>query len=373
MSTIAKVLTPAGIASADYSTAQEPILGGDVEVYITSKPSKKLGLAQVDSDGVITYTYVATPTAGSPGPIVAVATVSGLRQAAPDPINFCGLTASFAPVAWSSNKTSYDFPIGRATEFTGTYGTPTSSSVPALTLSAGDGMLSGSQFELWELPALTDFKLAGCTSDRQVTVPARGSKNIACGKNEAEWTVPGMIKTGQLEITGMNQGFDDGLMRYIGQKCQVLISEKVEGRVLRMRAILTDFTGDCKAPYPTGENESTVTLTGQFSRFMALLANADLSAPAAPTLEGTYSGGNQLLTITATPAQSDIGGHWKVYYQSGGEWAYQESIPVTAGASELSLTNDYTTFDAIRIVETGNGTTYAGDSAASNELPVIQA
>lgn len=272
---MAKILTPATVGAADYSLVQSPALGGELEVWLTSKASRLLGSARLTADGSagVVWKFVNLPSSAStPGPIVAVVTGGGITQKAADTITYAGLTGQFTPVGWSSNQGNYNFQVGRAVELDGTFANPTSSSVPTLSQGAGNGMLAGSQFEIWELPKATDFTLAGCTTDRQLTIPARGTKNIACGMNEAEWTVPGMVKVGQLEITGLNQGFDDGLLRFIGVRCQAMLVEKKDNRVTRMNAICTDWVGDCKAPYPSGESEATVQLTGQFSRFIALLA-----------------------------------------------------------------------------------------------------
>jgi hypothetical protein len=265
-------LTPTTVAAADISTAQSPALGGELQVYLTSKTSKLLGKATLTANGQagLSWKYVGLPAYAGTNPIVAVATGGGIFQTAADTITFAGRAGSFTPAGWSS-ITGFDFPVGRAVELDGTYSAPNASSVPQLSLGAGSGMLNGSQFEIWELPLLADFNLAGCTTDRQLTIPARGTKNIPCGMNEAEWTVPGMTKVGQLEVTGLNQGYDDGLLRYAGVKCQAMLVEMRDSRLVRLRAICTDWIGDCKAPYPSGDSEATVTLSGQFSRFIALV------------------------------------------------------------------------------------------------------
>lgn len=267
---VSRVLTPTTLASTDYSTAQNPVLGGEALVYLSTSPSRLLGTAQLTSDGVISYKYVGLP-AVSQGPIVAIAIGGGIFQAAADTITFAGLTGSFSPSGWSS-ITNFNFPVGRAVELAGTYSTPSSASVPTLGLSPGAGMLAGSQFALMELPPWTSFILAGCTTSRNITVPSRGTKNIACGMNEAEWTVPGVVKAGMLEVDGLNQGWDDGLLRFSGVKCQAAIVILKEGRLTTSRAICVDWTGECKAPLPTGESEGTVSLSGSFSKLAAFPA-----------------------------------------------------------------------------------------------------
>lgn len=265
-------LTPSTINSADYGIAQTPLLGGELKVYLSAKPSRILGKALLTSDGVISYKYLLPPTsATTPGPIAAVAIGGGVLQTAADTITFAGLTGSFSPVGWASNQT-FNFQVGRGVELTGTFVNPTSSSVPTLSLTPGAGMLRGSQFNIVELPSYSDFVLAGCTTERSVTVPSRASKNIACGMEASEWTTPGMTSQGELEITGLNQGPDDGLLRFAGVKCQAMLVGLREERLETFRAICTDWTGTARTPYPTGDSESTVTLSGAFSRYIVFPA-----------------------------------------------------------------------------------------------------
>jgi hypothetical protein len=133
-------------------------------------------------------------------------------------------------------------------------------------------MLQGSMFSVIELPAFSTFNLAGVTSDRKVTPPTRGSKAIPGGMEEGYWTTPGINKLGELEVTGPNLGFDDGLLRYAGIKCQAMLVTMRENRLLTVRAVAVDWTGAAETPYPSGESEATVTLKGPFNRLCAFPA-----------------------------------------------------------------------------------------------------
>jgi len=88
----------------------------------------------------------------------------------------------------------------------------------------------------------------------------------------AEWTTPGLETIGELEITGLNQGPDDGLIRFAGIKTQAMIVGMREDRLITFRAICTDFTGALRTPYPSGDSEATATLSGQYSRYVVLPA-----------------------------------------------------------------------------------------------------
>lgn len=264
-------LTPAAIAAAEYQTVRTPALGGEIEVKLSTGASYLLGTALLTADGTLEYTYVSVPTA-NPGPIVAVAIGAGVQQAAADTITYGGLTGSFTPNGWSSNRT-FNFPVSRGVELTGTYSAPTSSSVPTLSLGGSNGMLRGSRFALYQMPLLASFVAAGCTSDRNVTMPVRGTKNIPCGMEEAEWTTPGSTKAGELSITGLNQGYDDGLLRFAGVKCQAMLYRLRESRLITERTICLDWTPTCRTPYPSGESEATVELSGSFNKAIVLVAS----------------------------------------------------------------------------------------------------
>jgi len=266
---MAKILTPATIAALDYPQAQQPVLGGEVEVWLTTKPSRLLGVCFFTADDTLQFTFRNTPLTGPPGgPIVAIALESGVMQTgAASTITYAGLTGSFQPIGWAANK-GFNFATGRGVELDGTYAAPTSSSVPTV----ATGMKQGTKFALVEMPALADFVLAGCTNNRTIKVPVRGTKNIPCGMNEAEWTTPGRVKPGELEITGLNQSIDDGLGRFLGLNCQAMLVSVRGGRLITQRTFCLDYTPEADIAMPEGEGESTITARGQFSKYLVLPA-----------------------------------------------------------------------------------------------------
>lgn len=269
---VIKILTPPAIIAADYPVAQTPVLGGEKQVYLSTTLSRLLGVALVtDAAGTIDYKFVNTPSANPPGPIVAVALEAGVRQSAATTITFAGLSGALSPVEWASNQ-SVNFPTARAVELTGTYSAPTSSSVPTVAAT----MLQGSKFALIELPPLTAFILAGCTNNRRIKLPARGTKNIPCGMNEAEWTTPGRVMVGELEVTGLNQGVDDGLRRFVGLQTTAMLVTLRAGRIITQRDFAIDYTPEGEESYGELDNEATLTVRGQFSKM------ATLPAPGTP-------------------------------------------------------------------------------------------
>src|SRR5574343_2009657 len=115
-------LTPSTIQDADYPIAQTPALGGEKIVYLSTKASRLLGVCFLTADDTIEYKFVNEPSAVQ-GPILAVAIDGGILADAAPTITLAGaggLTATFDNAGWSSQQTRWDFPVGRAVEFTGT-------------------------------------------------------------------------------------------------------------------------------------------------------------------------------------------------------------------------------------------------------------
>ena len=273
---ITSQFTPASIAAADYPIAQTPILGGELQVWVSTGQARILGDALVKNEtGSIIWTYrgAADTTTSPQGAICLAARGGGIISDASDTVTYGGLTsAALAPVGWSS-VTNFNFPSGRAWEFTGSFTQPAASSAPAITNpGVGTGIRQGSMFSIIQLPAFSTFKLAGVTNDRKVTPPTRGSKAIPGGMEEAYWTTPGSNKIGELEVTGPNLGYDDGLLRYAGIKCQAMLVTMRENRLITVNAVCMNWTGAAETPYGSLENEATVTLKGPFERLCAFPA-----------------------------------------------------------------------------------------------------
>lgn len=263
-------LTPGTVAAADYPVVQTPHLGGQKQAKLTTKPTRLLGTAFATADGVLSYKFANLPEedGGQPAsPILALAIGGGIRADGAVTINYGGLSGIFTPVGWSSLPGLFDFPVGRAVEMTGTYVAPVASSVPTAAAAK-----QGSKFALIQVPLLADFVNVGCTNNSRVKLPTRMSKSIPCGMVANEWTTTGRSSIGELEITGLSHGPDDGLARFAGQKCTVMLETIQEDRVVAMREIISDWTCALEENNPDGDNESTLTARGEYSKLAILPA-----------------------------------------------------------------------------------------------------
>lgn len=269
---VTKILTPNTVGSADYPIVQVPHLGGQKQAKLSTKPVRVLGTGFLSADGVIDYKFLNLPieSAGAPtSPILAVS-LTGIFGAAAVTVNYGGISAAFQPVGWSSKQTGQDaftFGAGRAVELIGNYVSPVASSVPTAAAA-----LQGSKFALIQVPNLTDFTTVGCTNQSRVQIPVKQSKSIPCGMNEAEWVTPGTQKPGDLEITGLSHGPDDGLQKFAGLNCTVLLETIQQDRVIAMREICSNWVCAIEENNPSGEGESTLTAKSMFEKIMVLPA-----------------------------------------------------------------------------------------------------
>lgn len=261
-------LTPAAIAIEDYPMAWTPALGGEMEVYITSKRSRLLGVwTATDSAGAGTYEYFATPTDATPGPILAIVETD-LRAVATDPVSvtYADITAEFEPPLWARNQT-LDFPATRAVELIGTLGAFTSSTVPTVA-----NAKRGTRIALVEMPVLADFKHVGSTNGQKIKIPTRTSKPIGRKLFSAYWNVAGKTEIGTLEVASLDEGVDDGLRRYMGIPSTVMVKAFREGQIVRSHEFFLDWVPSSDMDQPEGDGENKLNATGMFSRMAVLPA-----------------------------------------------------------------------------------------------------
>lgn len=261
-------LTPAAIAAEDFEAVQTPALGGEKDVLATTESFRLLGLITMAADGDPDYKFVNAPNT-SPGPIVAVVLGAGMRADSAAVVTYAGLTGTFKPVGWSGETSSFNFGATRGVELTGTFSHPGNSGVPTVTHAK-----KGSKLALLELPALDEFKFVGCTNDKRVKFPTKKSKAIACQLESSRWTKGGATEVGELSVTSIDLGPDNGLRRIAGMKTVAMIESKSEERVLRERIILCGWTPSIDDEAGEGETESKVNATGMFSYAISLPAPA---------------------------------------------------------------------------------------------------
>lgn len=269
---MALLLTPGAVDAADYPIVQKPSLGGERDVYASTTPARLLGFATLtdDADGtpddaIIEWNFVALPNA-SPGPIIAVVT-NNLRADDNAVVEFAGLSGTFERSGWSRNPTDPEFPAGRAVELDGAFSMPTTSGVATIT-----NAKRGTKIAIIEMPPLTDFKHVGCTNSKQVKLPTRKSKAIACQLQSSRWVKPGMTEIAELTVESLDIGPDDGLAAIAGLNTVAMLVNTAEDLIVKSREFCLDWTPTINDDHGEGESESKRSASGLFSIFAVLPA-----------------------------------------------------------------------------------------------------
>jgi hypothetical protein len=249
---MAASLVPATIAVADYGIAQTPNLGGEVDVYVTSKPGGILKeVRNVGGSAYETQTYIN----GTFGAHAITAVVVG---------DF-GLTNEIAGIIevpeWAFNQEAR-FPVGWAGP----------GSIPA-TFGARGEILYEVEIPGYDPAEATPFwyKLIGVDS-KDIGLPTRESKAIASGLKSNRWVVPGKTTIPEFSLTAKNLGQGDGLFKVGGLKNNVMLSYRKQGLLETCRVFILDWTPTVKVNSPESDGEETVTASGQYSLMAFFLA-----------------------------------------------------------------------------------------------------
>ena len=236
----------------------------------TSAPSVTFGGDGDDAAGtavlgpIVEFEFENLPSS-SPGPIVA-AVCGELRAAANAVIAYAGLSAAFAPPGWAKNQTS-DFAFGKAVELIGTYSAPNANSVPTIT-----NAKRGTVIHLIELPPLAEFVLVGTTKTIGLTLPTQANHAIADRLNPAKWMTKARGEVGQLDLSALDHGSDDGLSRFNGMAVTVMIEDFRQDAIIIARTFLTNIRFGSKTNVPEGSEDTTKDNNGMFQDAAILAA-----------------------------------------------------------------------------------------------------
>jgi hypothetical protein len=131
-------LTPAAVAADDYDIAQGPALGAERDVYLTTKPSRFLGIltfkANANASGSNgSYERVNSPSGTDP---ILAFVMTELKADVAAVVQWNGLTGTFTPVAYS-RELGFDFPATRGVELVGTEANEGVGSVTITTAGSG--------------------------------------------------------------------------------------------------------------------------------------------------------------------------------------------------------------------------------------------
>jgi hypothetical protein len=249
---MAASLKPPALVAADYSIAQRPTLGGEIQVWACTeaagivKKIKNLGGGDYETRNV--------NPAGIAGCIRStVVGYQGLHGA---------ITGLIEVPLWAQNK-SPNFPVGKAGVGTipSTFGIRGDElvevDIPGYDPSAGT--------PVW-------FEI-GATDEKRFKIPGRMSKPIANGMISAEWVASGKTEIGELTVTAKDMGHEEGLRKIAGLNTVIMLRVIHNGVLEVARIFLLDWTPAVDPTNPAADGESTASATGIFSRMAVFTAD----------------------------------------------------------------------------------------------------
>lgn len=248
---MAASLKPAAIVAADYGIAQRPTLGGEMQVWACTEPAGVV--KKVKNLGGGNYETRNVNPAGFSGCIRA--TVVGYQ-------GLHGEIASLITVPlWAVNK-SVNFPVGKAAEGV----------IPSTFGIRGDELVEV-DIPGYDSAAVTPiwFEI-GASNEKRFKIPSRMSKPIADGMISAEWVTPGKTEIGELTITALDKGHEEGLRKIAGLKTSIMLRIFHEGVLEVARIFLLDWTPVVDPTNPAADGESSDSATGIFSRMAVFTA-----------------------------------------------------------------------------------------------------
>lgn len=217
-------------------------------------------------DGTDVQVMAATPVLSD---VALVITLACKDNTSPTPAVMTGV-ATFAPPAWVEDQ-SFNFQTGYAVDLIpGTDGA-TFTQLTSLTSVAGGQ--AGIEFDLFQLPLLTDWIAVGCTSDVTFNDKSRAARGIDCGLKSDAFVVRGKTNPGNLSIRSKLRGMADGLPRFSGSKVTCMLIGKHDDQLTGDRLVFTQFTPTVSYDFPDGDGESMVNVEGKFVDLLMFVAD----------------------------------------------------------------------------------------------------
>ena len=277
------IYVPPAIVSTDLDIVESGYFGGEFGVFLTNVPAVVVG--EVDLPGSGQGSYVAHNGAsikaggadlqlGAISPVlsnVALAIKLATLDNSVTPVAM-DITATFTPPARATNQ-SFNFGRGAATDFVpGTSG----KKITSITGMAASSPLVGGgrnqKFSVLQLPEQSDYELIVATKDVDFNTRSRMAKGIDAGMEADYWIKRGKTQPGELTIGSKLQSFVEGMMRYDGLKCTLMLVGLKDGVVTGDRLVFTEYVQTVKPRLPDGDSEAEIPSTGKFKEVFYFFA-----------------------------------------------------------------------------------------------------
>lgn len=275
---------PPAIAATDLDIVESGYFGGEFGLYITTVPAVVLGQIDLSAAGAGTFTVhngASIKTGGADLQLVAITPVLStvavaLELATMDnsgpPAVAMNATATLQPPSRAKNQ-SFNFARGTATDFVpATAGKKISSITGLATGTPVTGGDANQSYSVVQLPEQTDYELIAAVKDIDFNTRSRQAKGINAGMESDYWIKRGMTQPGELTIGSKLQSFVEGMMRYDGLKCTVMLVGLKDGQVTGDRLVFTEYVQTGKPRLPEGEGEAEIPSTGKFKEVLYFFA-----------------------------------------------------------------------------------------------------
>jgi hypothetical protein len=248
---MAASLKPAPIVAADYGIAQRPTLGGEIRVFACTEAAGLVKSVKNVGGGV--YETRNINPAGFGGIRAVVVGYQGLKGE---------ITGIITVPLWARNK-STNFPVGKAGE----------GSIPGTFGQRGDELVEV-DIPGYDPAAVTPiwFEI-GALQEKNFKIPGRMSKPIADGLISAQWVTPGKTEIGELTISALDQGHEEGLRKIAGLKTTLMFATWHENVLEIARTFVLDWTPAVDPKNPASDGEAEDSATGIFSRMAVFTAD----------------------------------------------------------------------------------------------------
>ena len=278
---------PGSISDANLEVARSAMLGGEFAVYVTAKQAILLG--QVNLTATATGVWVPQPgatIASRAAQDLAIVAITPIQSTVPVQVTLTGhdttavtpvaitVHGTFAPPARSGNQSANfgrgfatDMAVGVSPSNTGLVATLDTTQTPTIV-----GGAINQSFRVYQLPELADYELIDATTDIKFNAKDRAAVSIDAGLERARWVKLGKSLPGELSIGSKFKGFSEGLARYGGQFCTVMLVALKAQLTTTDNLVFTMWTGANKPNVPDGEGEVVQEASGLYQDHLFFFA-----------------------------------------------------------------------------------------------------
>ena len=276
---------PATLATASFPLMAEPLFGAEMETLITSKQHAEMGLLTLTASDTGTFTADTVGAAlllAVPQSLVVVVDESILDAGGEDiVVTIAGVasdatsitgTATIKVPGYAQNQTR-TFPRGFSVDVVVAADKKFKSINNGGVTVACATEATNARIKIFGLPDISDFERVGCTGAGSFQPRVRADAPVRCGSDPSAFVKEGDLREGNLRVEAKYFNYAQGLARYAGQRCTVLLREMRSGaKIPTTYHYVTQFVPSGEISMPEGSEACMNTTEGRFQTNMTLLA-----------------------------------------------------------------------------------------------------